>query len=142
MLVAYIAMQCYMCCFRCGVAACGRFYHAECMKSTQEEMQGAFFWWVSLIVCQALCCLLYSKHYIISNAMSALLTAVASQAKATCLLMGLQLQHSSIEFDSIQQHATCPDLFLLLILFCHPGRLLLISLTAAEQPGMWCQRLD
>lgn len=28
---------------RCGVASCGRFYHANCMNLTKEDMNGAFF---------------------------------------------------------------------------------------------------
>ncbi|KAL3133843.1 hypothetical protein ABBQ32_008313 [Trebouxia sp. C0010 RCD-2024] len=28
--------------FRCGVASCGRFYHAACVEKTEEEMQAAF----------------------------------------------------------------------------------------------------
>ena len=33
----------FVCQYRCGVAACGRFYHADCMKS-QEDMKRGFLW--------------------------------------------------------------------------------------------------
>ena len=30
---------------RCGVAACGRFYHADCMNLTKEDIDGAYLWY-------------------------------------------------------------------------------------------------